>query len=197
MIGLKEFWHADSRNKKCTACERLLPLSEFSSYGYVTRQGKDSIRYESRCKACNRKRRMERYKDPVAGEKDRATSAAWKEKNRHHLQLYSMERQKDPGFRAIKAKAQRMRKARMRSGSDSKDPQIAAIYKKAIDLERKLFNCVECDDLLELKIHVDHKMPLKLGGKHVAENLQVISARENIEKGARPPSLAMTGNIHA
>lgn len=56
--------------------------------------------------------------------------------------------------------------------------------------------CVVCDDPLEMKMHVDHIMPLKLGGSHVAENLRVISAKENLKKGAKP-HFAMTDIRHA
>ena len=33
------------------------------------------------------------------------------------------------------------------------------------------------------KFHVDHIIPIAKGGLHIAENLQVISAKDNLRKG--------------
>jgi 5-methylcytosine-specific restriction endonuclease McrA len=33
--------------------------------------------------------------------------------------------------------------------------------------------------------HVDHVKPLAVGGRHHPENLQILTAQENLEKGAR------------
>lgn len=38
--------------KRCSSCKLLLPRASFSSYRYVTNQGQDSIRLDSRCKQC-------------------------------------------------------------------------------------------------------------------------------------------------
>ena len=184
---------ADDRS--CITCKQVKAPSEFSRYKYTTNQGKPSTRFDSRCKSCNRKRRMIRYNDPEKGATDRATSLKWKHENSSHLREYSKARREDPAHRAMKAKAQRLRKARIRSGSDSRDPAIAEIYQAAMDLEKKLNDCVICDDPLELKMHVDHKVPLVLGGQHVAGNLQILSAIENLKKGGKSHSSMVGANV--
>lgn len=57
-----------------------------------------------------------------------------------------------------------------------------------MDWEKKLEACVSADDPVDLKVHVDHIIPLALGGQHVFENLQLLDARENMQKGAKPHS---------
>lgn len=185
-------WHRSDRLKTCIACNKDKELSDFSAYKYITNQGKESVRYESRCRECNRIRRMERYSDPILGGDDRASHREWLNRNSEHTKTYAAIRQQLPEIRALKAAHQRARKARIRSGSDNTDPRIGALYKQAKALETKLRACVDCDDDLELQVHVDHRIPLKLGGKHVFENLQILSGKENLMKGARLPRLAVT-----
>lgn len=168
--------------RPCITCERVLPIASFYSYGYITKQGKPSTRTESRCMECARNRRIARYE--AAPEQEKAWRQDWYAANGERQSEYRKRRQQDPAHRANKAKAQRMRKARMRAGSDINDPAIKAIYQEAMDWEQKLSLCVASDDPLDLCVHVDHIKPLSKGGLHVAANLQVISAHLNLRKGA-------------
>lgn len=175
-------WHKPDRVKTCIMCKEELPLSSFYAYGYTTKQGKRSTRYESRCRDCAAARRREAYHaDPS---KHQAISNRWKEANREHLREYSRERQKDPALRAMKAKSQRMRKARIRASSDNQSDAIRAIYAKAIEAEQIIKDCPVFDvPELTHKVHVDHIQPLAKGGLHVAENLQLLPAGINMRKG--------------
>jgi|TARA_Y100000310_G_scaffold51684_1_gene47595 5-methylcytosine-specific restriction endonuclease McrA len=60
---------------------------------------------------------------------------------------------------------------------------VKNIYAQAAQLEKQ-------DGI---KRHVDHIIPISRGGKHVAKNLQILSATENMKKGARMPSFACHG----
>lgn len=181
--GKGAHWHRPDRTKACIRCGEEKPLGEFYSYGYTTRQGKPSTRYESRCAPCARERRVEGYNP----ERERPLMAAWHERNREHRATYSRKRQADPAHRANKAKAQRLRKARIRSG-EGDTPAIRALYAQALHEERLIQPC-PLFDLPELgkKLHVDHVHPLSKGGRHVIENLQILPVGLNLRKGAKCP----------
>ncbi|WP_084084377.1 HNH endonuclease signature motif containing protein [Cupriavidus sp. USMAA2-4] len=170
--------------RECIACKQTKPVTDFYSYPYTTRQGKQSVRTESRCIECARQRRRSRYRENP--ERDKAVSLQWKRENPERLAEGMRQwRSTDHGKR-IRAYHQRVRKAKYRSGEHSCE-EIKALYREAVLLQAKLMACVECDDVLQLKIEVDHVIPLASGGEHVIENLQLLSARENLDKGAKCP----------
>lgn len=173
--------------KECRGCHRMLPGDAFSRYRYTTRQGKQSYRIDSRCRQCRNEQRKLRRQTPEVRERERALRRDWWDANRGQQNAYAKEYRGTEKGRRIKAKCQRDRKMRIKAGSESlNDAQradISAIYDSATKLEQKLRACVECDDDLELQVHVDHIIPISRGGRHAPENLQLLSGRENLEKG--------------
>ena len=169
-------------HRRCIKCKTFKDQSEFSSYSYITGSGNRSIRFESRCKLCNRIRRMERYSDPDKKAIDMETSLNWKHNNKKHLHEYQKSKQSLPEYKALKALLQRRRAAKIRAGTRDKDSdQIKDIYKMAKELEVKT----------GIKHHVDHILSIKNGGLHVIENLQILTATENLRKGAGQTRLAI------
>lgn len=77
----------------------------------------------------------------------------------------------------------------MRAGEGGPaDPRILQLYKDAKALQ----------EVLEVPFHVDHIIPIKHGGKHVFENLQILTATDNLKKGAKlPDQLASRGDDDA
>ena len=74
----------------------------------------------------------------------------------------------------VKAKNQRARAARIRSGTPGHEKkEIMAVYAEAQELEA----------IFGVKLHVDHIKPLSKGGKHELRNLQILTARDNLIKG--------------
>lgn len=75
---------------------------------------------------------------------------------------------------ALNMKAEARRRARKRTTQVDNDPRIDALYEIAAWLR------AQGDD-----VHVDHIVPLARGGTHTYENLQILTAQENLRKGAR------------
>ena len=185
MLPKGKHWHQPERIKRCTRCKQRRPLGDFYAYAYTTRQGKPSTRYESRCKPCARERRKERSTAHPG------LDAAYGRKRRQNVgpEVVKAEaaayRATEHG-RRVHATLQRIRSARVRSGmSPHREDRLAVkkIYVRAAQLEIQ-------DGI---KRHVDHIIPLSRGGKHEAVNLQILSAIENMKKGANMPSYACHG----
>lgn len=178
-------WHHPSRTKSCAICKEVKPLSDFYAYGYTTRQGKRSTRYESRCRPCAQKRRRDFVaSNPVLNS---AQCKAWRDARPGLTAEYSRAYRQTEEGRSTKAKLQRLRKARMRSGQGD-NAAIRAIYAEAVEIERLVANC-PLFDLPELghKMHVDHRIPLARGGLHHEDNLQIVPAGINMRKGVSCP----------
>jgi 5-methylcytosine-specific restriction endonuclease McrA len=178
-------WHNIERVKCCTRCSQEKPLHEFYACRYTTNQGKQSIRYESRCRKCVSKRGKERRaKDPSLSSR---YMAEWRSKNGDRELEYRKQYQDSDHGKRVRAKNQRLRKARMRSGSGD-DAEIRAIYTEAMEIERIIAVCPVFDiPELTKKMHVDHIIPLARGGKHVASNLQILPGGINVRKHASCP----------
>lgn len=166
-------------------CEQNFPVSSFYSYGYVTRQGKQSTRYESRCKDCSIRRNRERtLSNPGLNSQ---VARKWRARNPDAAKAYQASYRASASGRIIKAKAQRLRKARTRSGQIN-SPEIKAVYTEAMRIEQ-VIQCCPVFDLPELgkKIHVDHIVPLARGGAHEVGNLQLLPIGLNMRKGVKCP----------
>ena len=113
-------------------------------------------------------------------------SRAWRLTNRGAARTYAAAYRSSERGKRQRAKAQAARGARTKAGLvGPEDPRILALYQEAKDIEAKLAAIVICDDPLEMEMHVDHIIPLARGGKHAFENLQILSARANLEKGVK------------
>lgn len=148
----------------CCNCKEQLPNDQFYQYKY-----KHGIRFDSRCKPCKSVLRKERY----AKNRDKELRQMRKWGANHDRS----HRQQDPRHRANKAKAERLRKARKRSGG-ANTYEIKALYAEAMRLQ----------ELTGIQFHVDHIIPLCKGGKHIMENLQILTAHENLKKGGNCPA---------
>lgn len=161
-------------------CGLIRPSEAYYWYAYTTNQGKRSVRRNKYCKDCAKASRKELRGDDAA-----RYSKAWRDRNSERVAEYAADYRGSSRGKSKRSKAQAARYAREKAGLDGPEkPEILSLYQAAKDLEAKLAACVICDDPLEMKIHVDHVVPLSKGGAHAASNLQLLSARENLAKGA-------------
>ena len=79
-------------------------------------------------------------------------------------------------YNAYNAKRKALKLNQIPPGTDLKE--VAEIYKLA-----QMLSIV-----LSIKMHVDHYIPLSRGGLHCPENLRIIPASENLQKGDKVPS---------
>ena len=70
----------------------------------------------------------------------------------------------------------RAQTADRRAKTKTNDPRVIALYEIAAWLRE------QGDD-----VHVDHIIPLSKGGRHTYENLQILTAAENLSKGNKTP----------
>ena len=172
--------------KTCTKCNQTKATTEFSK----DKGRKDGL--ESRCKCCasaasaawdnaNKAQRVARNAAWNKANKahKNAYQAEWQKANPERVAAYSAKWQKaNPDHRAaLYGKTHAVARSPLGHGCIPEDFDIHAtipIYAES----RKLSS--ETGELH----HVDHIISLTAGGLHVASNLQVLTAQENMAKGA-------------
>lgn len=110
----------------------------------------------------------------------KATKAAWRAANREVSKLQQME------WRAANPEAARLqclnRRARMAAVGGALSKGIASRL-----LELQCGKCVCCRKSLDDGYHIDHIMPLALGGSNTDENVQLLCPSCNQQKHAKHP----------
>lgn len=165
-----------------------------------------------RCRPCaNSSSRQFRLNNP---EKARASSAAWRKNNPEamlaarkrwsdanpeKLKLYAATRAEKHGDKQLaKVKAwakenpEKYRKATIISNHNRRAKQKAAGGKLSRDLSSNLFQlqkgkCACCGKPLGANYHMDHIMPIALGGTNTDDNIQLLTRLCNIRKNAQHP----------
>ena len=156
--------------RKCITCGLEKELREY----YKVKQNKDG--YMGKCKSCHLKYASDRQK----AKKDMVNemNGKWRAKNRD----------KDRGYKRkydLKHKAEkRARTAARRAKKKDQTPEMNKAERVEIDFlyeYHQIFNAV----MPEKEWHVDHIEALANGGLHHPSNLQVLTAHDNLIKGAR------------
>lgn len=182
--------------KKCSKCGELKPTSEFN---------KDSSkrdRLHSSCRACdNIKKTAWRAANPNHQanwyadnrEKQKAAASAWYAANRDKAKATAARyRANNPDkykaaiaqWHAANPEARRTirqnRRARKNGGKLSR-----GLRDKLFKLQRG--KCACCGEPLGDYFHLDHIMPLALGGTNTDDNMQLLRAKCNSQKSAKHP----------
>lgn len=184
--------------KLCNKCNKELPLT--GEY-FQTDKG----RYSNPCKECRRELRREWRKNNP--EKVKALKKRYYEKNRDKIIARNAEYvKKNPGVRKAWAEKNRWRfeeyskryKEYQRQWRQANKEHIRLKaarrrllnghpYDKKIDISDLLedMGCGICKMRIDGPYHIDHIMPLKHGGSHTRENLQLAHPMCNLRKGAK------------
>lgn len=173
--------------KTCTKCGDPKPLTEFSNDVKAC----DGLNYF--CKACNNKssakwraENPEKAKTAIAKwraanpEKVKAYAAKWRASNPEKLKAAYVE------WCAANLEARRIhvenRRARKRAAGGKLSKGLA---ERLFKLQRG--KCACCKQPLGDDYHLDHIMPLALGGTNTDENIQLLRATCNNQKHAKHP----------
>lgn len=186
-----------SQEKRCTICGEIKPLSEFHR---MTRS-KDGHR--SQCKPCHRAasaqfrqehpdyaREYRRIYRPANAEKIRKQQYAWVERNRDHLRSYQSQRRqvRHDHLTAYRREWHRIHpESKQTYENNRRNAEGRFTRQEWVSLKARFGNrCLACNrSEPEVKISVDHVVPLSLGGGNTIDNLQPLCRSCNSVKGAR------------
>ena len=177
--------------KTCKQCKAEKQFTEFSKKA----KAKDGLQFN--CKSCTAE--YHAAWSIANREKRSAQMAKYRIANREKLAAYQSEyHAANPGNRAAQhaawraanpdkhAESRRNRRAMKRSAEGK---HTSADVRAIFEAQRGL--CANCKTKLfksgKQKFHVDHVMPLKLGGSNWPANLQCLCPSCNTSKGAKHP----------
>lgn len=108
-----------------------------------------------------------------------ASMRAWKEQNRDRVLAYAAQY-------AVQHKIERATQQRNRyAKQQSSGTHTAHDVRTLLGLQR--FKCAACKTCVKQKFHVDHVVPLFLGGSNGKENLQILCPTCNVRKNKKDP----------
>lgn len=138
---------------------------------------------KEKCRAFARKSAKKWYhlnKNKINKEKRSAYQKEWYQKNKEKVKSYSYDwRLKNP---EKNKKSRRISESKRRAveGNFNKN-QLDELFKKQ---KYKCFNCLKS---VRKKYHIDHIIPLYLGGTNWIENIQILCPKCNLSKGKDHP----------
>lgn len=161
--------------KTCSNCKETKDFSAFGKHA----SNKDGYQYQ--CKAC-RKIGCAKYFKSLTAEKTQKRlecTKNWREKNKDHVVQY--------GKQYAKAnQAKRTALQRKRDIAKTQQTPKWLSNEQLKEIEQFYAMAKELESVFPWKQHVDHIVPLKgktVSGLHVPWNLQILSAKANIQKG--------------
>jgi 5-methylcytosine-specific restriction endonuclease McrA len=147
--------------KSCTLCKQEKPVQDFT---------KDKNRVDGFyvwCRSCKKKKASEYYAKNPESVKKRVD--IWRKKNWEQLK---------PKF--LEYRHRRMAREKNAQGTHTKND----VY---VLLELQNHKCAECKTSLGKEFHLDHIMPLFLGGSNDRSNLQMLCPTCNLKKSFKDP----------
>jgi 5-methylcytosine-specific restriction endonuclease McrA len=170
------------RERKKNDQEYVIKMREYHKEYQVTRKSVDP-EFLERCRENGRKsdrrpgrraRQNERRKERIA------TDPEFRDRiNRQAAPARKRWKKNNPEARRIHCRTRRARMAGV--GGTHTAAEVEAIH------ARQKFRCAECGTSTKKKRHVDHIIPIALGGSNAAFNLQILCPLCNDRKGAKHP----------
>lgn len=177
--------------KFCNKCSAKKEISEFSKH----KGKKDGL--QSSCKKCVQAKSSADYLNNPAPRN--ISCAKWRASNPERHAANSMSwRKSNPEktseilrkYRSLNSEALSAARSRRRAANKNAEGTHTAADIKAI-FEKQNGLCANCETKLfksgKQKYHVDHIMPLKLGGSNWPSNLQCLCPDCNLRKNAKHP----------
>ena len=190
-------------SKACTKCGASKPLAEFS------RRSSKKNGLQHRCKSCvcvaaaawyaanpEKARAANAARRSANPEKARAAHAAWYAANHKKVRAASAAwraanpeavRAASAAWSAANPEAKRTHNQNRRARKLAAGGQLPqGLAEKLLKLQRGTCAC-GCKQLLGDDYHLDHIMPLALGGSNTDDNIQLLRSRCNQQKNASHP----------
>ena len=173
--------------KTCTKCGETKPFSQFH------KKSASKCGYKPRCKACIQEESMSYYKDNRTRMNE--YNKAWADANRDR-NLEFKARYRDKNRDCIRQKSREYSAAHPEIGRNSvlnyRARKAAASGRLSNGLGNRLMSiqkgkCACCRKPISNGYHMDHIMPLKLGGTNTDDNIQLLCQTCNLQKSARHP----------
>lgn len=184
--------------KACTKCGVVKAVGQFS---------KDSSKrdgLQSRCKECNSEYRaanLDKIKAKDAKyyannlDKHKSAHAKWRSENLGRVRAAAIKwnAANPERVKAYTVKWQSANPEAVRIiGHNRRSRKLSAGGKLSKDLAERLFKlqrgkCACCGEPLGKNFHLDHIMPIKLGGANTDDNIQLLRQRCNNKKSAKHP----------
>ena len=171
--------------KACKKCGKAKALQEFSK----TKRSKDGL--QNRCKPCASADHAEWYSRNK--EKNKQANYARKAKNPQAIAEYQAQYRKQNSNKIReqqdawnKANADKRRVIVSRSVAKREQRDIG--FAVQADIDAVYASAARVQQCLGIDMHVDHIIPKcgeRVSGLHIASNLQVIPAKENLSKNNR------------
>lgn len=179
--------------KKCRTCEEIKPIGDFLANHRMA----DGFNHE--CKACASARNRAWQKENR--EKCKEKSQKWREKNRDRVNekakiYYGANKEKcrelNSAWQKNNPEYCRIRVHNRRSKENLNGEKLSkGLTQRLFKSQRGLCPC--CGLALGDDYHLDHIMPIALGGKNEDNNIQLLRAICNLRKNAKHPITYMQG----
>lgn len=174
--------------KTCSKCKVVKPFFDFGKHN----QTKDG--YKSRCKICNAEEMRGYYATHADSVKKSVNLWISKNKDKHssYVQKWLQKNvEKKKASNSIWKKCRNdLVNASTQKRRATKRSQLGVVSKNIVEkmMRSQRHLCINCKtDLKQSGYHIDHIMPLSLGGIHADENLQLLCPTCNIKKHNKHP----------